>query len=349
MFQKAVIRLTLWYLALIMVLCAVFSVALYQVSTRELDANQQHLEDVLQHSIFLNHNAGFVAFNQQRLAEIDQSRQHIEYNLIDFTFIILLIGGAVSYLLARRTLQPIEESLEAQQRFTADASHELRTPLTAMKTELEVALRDKSLSLDQSKDLHRSSLEEIRRLEILSNGLLQLAKQDASPAVTHATCQVQELIGEAVKRVSSAAHHKNIVIAVKSAPTSIEGEEWSLTELLFILLDNAIKYSPENSQVQVTTERNNGMVSISITDEGVGIPVEALPHIFEHFYRADISRTKGSSSGYGLGLSIAKKIVERHQGDIEVKSVLNTGSTFSVVLPVRQPVAWTGLLDRNIN
>ena len=181
MFKNAVARLTLWYMLALIVLAAIFSVTLYQVSTTELNnlqTRQDRQEVQLQNSFQGLLPPQFQQMDAQRLAEIDDSKRNIAFRILYLDIVVLAGIGLLSYWLAQRTLQPIEESVEAQNRFTADASHELRTPLTAMRTELEVALRDKHLGLAESKALHASTLEEIVKLESLTSSLLQLARTD---------------------------------------------------------------------------------------------------------------------------------------------------------------------------
>jgi two-component system sensor histidine kinase CiaH len=334
MFQNTVARLTFWYVLIVMGLSLAFSISLYRVSTTELNADQHRLENLLQQRFLIQIQPGFVEFNKIRLEQIEAAKHHIELNLIYFNVIILAAAGGASYLLARRTLKPIEDAMEAQARFTADASHELRTPLTAMKSEIEVALRDKNLTLNESKELHKSTLEEVARLESLSNGLLRLAKQE-KPALY--LCQLKDIIETAVSRAQTTATKRSIHLRTDITDGQLLADRWALEELVSVLLDNAIKYSPEGSTVLITSSltQHRHMAHISIKDQGPGIKSVDLPHIFDRFYRADSSRTSTTIPGYGLGLSIAKKIVELHGGSIDVQTTLGAGSTFTVHLPLK--------------
>lgn len=330
MFRAAVVRLTLWYLAVIMVLSVGFSVWIYNVSGNELSALQQRQQQVFKGNRF-GLPGDFTQFN--RLQQIDQSEENIGLNLLYFNLIILLAGGALSYLLAKRTLRPIEETMAAQARFTADASHELRTPLTAMRTELEVALRDKELKLAESKELHRSNLEEIEKLENLTNGLLKLAKQDGS-ATNFKPCSLEVIVKDAIAHVEARATKRNIAITPSIIDGKLIGDCWALTELVTVLLDNAIKYSPADTEVLVTTDMSRTHATISVQDHGAGIKASDLPYIFNRFYRVDTSRNKEKVDGYGLGLSIAKQIADAHKGVIAVKSKIGEGSIFTITLPL---------------
>lgn len=333
LFRSASLRLTLWYLAIIMALSLLFSVVLYQVSTKEFQRELSRLSSMQNSPLFVPR--GFAQFQNQRLEQIAESKRRIYMNLIYFNFIILVGGGAVSYFLAKRTLEPIEQALEAQNRFTADASHELRTPLTAMKTELEVALRDKNLTFEESKALHKSNLEEVEKLEDLANSLLALAQsQNGVNSEVFETSDIQEVIHDAVRKIEPMAKTKAITIQTDLQKTMLEGDKRSLTELVTILLDNAVKYSPEKTTVTISNTIESKKSVIVVTDQGIGIRSVELPHIFDRFYRADQSRSKQNTNGYGLGLSIAKKIVDTHKGAITVESTSGKGTTFTVTLPI---------------
>lgn len=330
MFSTAVARLTLWYVLVIVLLSLVFSVALYNVSTKELNALQKRQESILELPLLPK----FTELNQSRLREVEESKRNIALDLVWLNILIWAAGGAVSYFLAKRTLQPIEDSLEAQNRFTADASHELRTPLTAMRAEIEVALRGDKLTVAESKELLRSNLEEIQRLESLSHNLLKLASQPHSSEDSKEATSLQEIVEKAQLNMERAAKQRGITVVLDVREGTLRVDSWGIAEVVAILLDNAIKYSPEGGAVHVRAYISHGQAQIHVKDEGMGIKASDLPHVFDRFYRADLSRSKQKVEGYGLGLSIAKKIVEMHRGTIEVKSILGKGSLFTVRLPV---------------
>jgi signal transduction histidine kinase len=337
-FQSATVKLTLLYLGLIFILSLIFSTALYRVSTAELDRNLHRQQALFDNAPFLN-NIPFVDdFNNQRIDQIKESKNHILWNLYYINVFVLCIGGVISYFFARYTLKPIEAALDAQNTFTADASHELRTPLTAMKSEIEVALRDEKMSLLDAKKLLQSNLEEIDRLNALSNSLLQLAGNNTRlDPTTLQDCSVKEIIDRAIAHTKNAAGKKNVRIIVKNIEGSVEGDPWGLSDVVTTILDNAIKYSNSGTEVTVSSERDKHGVTLHITDHGIGIHATDIPHIFDRFYRADVSRSKSSVDGYGLGLAIAQKIIELHHGVIHVKSVPESGSTFTVRIPWKQP------------
>jgi signal transduction histidine kinase len=145
---------------------------------------------------------------------------------------------------------------------------------------------------------------------------------------------LKDISAEATQKVSAIATAKDIVIENKVDNIHLKGNETTLTELLVILLDNAIKYSESKTTIKITSYQHDNYAYIKIADQGQGIAKLDLPHIFDRFYRSDLSRSKKETNGYGLGLSIAKKIVEDHKGSIKVKSILGKGSIFTIKLPI---------------
>jgi signal transduction histidine kinase len=329
MFHNAAVKLTLWYLLIIMVLSIGCSLALYHVSQNELARNNRR------QSNFFNGFLGptdFNDYNHLRRTQLSEDLDHLRNNLILFNVAVLIGGGAVSYALARRTLRPIEESLESQSRFTADASHELRTPLAAMQTEIEVALRDKTITKDQTIQLLKSNLEEVEKLKALSDGLLKLASENGDTFIREPLSAL-DIIEEASQRNAKAASSKKITIKQNIKDVQFDGDRQSMIELVNIFIDNAIKYSHPGSEVRLTASRKDKDLLISIADHGQGIKASDLPHIFDRFYRSDPSRNKNQAEGYGLGLAIAKKIVDLHEGKIEVRSAPDKGTNFTIYLP----------------
>jgi signal transduction histidine kinase len=233
--------------------------------------------------------------------------------------------------LAGLTLDPISKMVKKQKEFVGNASHELRTPLTSLKTEIEVALRDRKLGLMQAKKILRSNLDDVNSMQRLSNYLLELNRYENSDInLEIKKIDLAEMVARVIKKVEPVAGKKKIKIIAKLQKVKVNGNEDALIELSTILIDNAIKYSGEGKSVEVKT-KSGGVLEVK--DFGIGIPKADLPHIFERFYRAESSRSKGKIDGYGLGLSIAKSIVDKLGGKIRVDSKPRQGSTFSVQLP----------------
>lgn len=323
MIESAVTKLTFAYLAIIMFLSISFSLYLYHISDRELSYGLRRPTQTVFRETSLY---GFDEFRNDRLQE---SRNKLKQRLIVLNLATLIVGFAISYALARKTLEPIDKTLEAQKRFTADASHELKTPLTAMQTEIEVTLRDKNLTKDDAVELLKSNLEEVGKLKNLSDSLLTLAKQDGKD-MQMSPVEINKSVNEAMKRVSKYAKQNKVKLNSSVGEAKIIGNQDSLSELFAILLDNAIKYSEQNSEVLITSKISAKRIFIYVSDKGVGINPKDLPFIFERFYRADKSRTKNKKSGYGIGLSIAKNIVTKHNGSIKVNSKVGKGTKFEV-------------------
>jgi signal transduction histidine kinase len=339
--QSAAFRLTMWYLGIIMVLSLLFSFALYRVSYDHM-ANGIHRQQgaISRIPLPVSLEGRRAELTKALDEQLEDTRHSLMLRLASLNLATLLLGGAAAYLLARRTLRPIEEAMEAQGRFTADASHELRTPLTAMRSEIEVALRDKQLTAADARTLLGSNLEEIAKLEALSAGLLRLARfENGLDPTAVLDVPVKDIFEAAIDRLQTPLAQRHIELDVQVGEETVAGDQASLTELVVILLDNAIKYSPEKSTIKLRSSPSSQTVRLYISDQGVGIKASDVPFIFNRFYRADRSRSKDRVEGYGLGLSIAKRIVDLHRGEIGVDTTPSQGSTFKVRLPVsQQPV-----------
>lgn len=331
MFTKTRLTLTAWYLAIIMLVSFAFSIVIYQGAQSELQRSLriQTLRFQREQGLFLPLGV-FPEIDRELLAELDN---RIKLTLLLINMGIFVFSGAAGYFLAGKTLRPIEKMVDEQKRFVADASHELRTPLTAMRTEIEVAMRDKKLSLGEAKRLLKSNLEETNKMQDLSNYLLTLSKyQTRGFLFKKEPVELHEVIASVVERHQSAVKKRSLKLITKGPRVMINAHKESLTELLNILVDNAIKYSFSKGTINIETQKTTSGVLLSVHDNGVGIKPNDLPHIFDRFYRAEASRSKLKTDGYGLGLSIAKEIVDHHNGVIEVQSSPRAGTTFKVKL-----------------
>jgi signal transduction histidine kinase len=272
------------------------------------------------------------SLNEQILEEL---KTQIALRLLVIDLIIITGAGVAGYFLAGRTLRPIEKMVEDQKRFVSDASHELRTPLTALKTEIEVALRSNKLDQKTAKEILKSNLEEVDKMQKLSNYLLSLNKyQNGKVKMAIEKVRLNDVVKRAIGKNKSAADEKKIIFETDLKEVIVGGDSVNLEELLIIFLDNAIKYSHKNGKIIITTRKDQNWAKITIKDFGMGIASADLSHIFDRFYRSEESRTKTSASGFGLGLSIANEIVKQYGGRIDVKSKKDEGSIFSIFLPV---------------
>jgi two-component system, OmpR family, sensor histidine kinase CiaH len=330
-FQLARFKLTAWYVAFVMFLSISFSLGVYRFLAMEL---QQSLQT---QALRLYSREGIILSPNQFDDIYDEAKKRIAFNLLLLNAGIFVVSGATAYFLAGKTLHPLEHAVNEQKRFIADASHELKTPLTSMQTEIEVALRDKKLGSKDAKTLLESNLEEVDKMKELTNYLLSLSKYENTQAsLSMSKVNVQEVIAHSVKKIIPVVKQKNITLKEIIEPFSVHGNFTSLEELLIILLDNAIKYSPSQSAIILQSKKTRRYGILEIIDKGIGIKSGDIPHIFNRFYRADTSRTKQKTEGYGLGLSIAKSIVELHNGKIEVDSSPGKGSNFRVLLPLKK-------------
>ena len=329
-FHATYLKLTIIYVLIIMTISIFFSVSMYQISSKELNKGLE------QQNRFLNEMPNQLGdpqrqrMDQLRLEQLAKSNQNLKINLIYFNLIIILFSSFGSYFFAKKTLQLIKDMMDAQNNFTADASHELRTPLTAMKAEIEVNLKYDKLSLNYAKELLESNLEEIKKLEDLSTTLLSLARYEKNVQLEFKELALMDVMVEAYEKVESLAKKKSIVFKNNFENIKILGDRQSLVELFVIIIDNAIKYSPNDSKIFLTVVQEQGNAVLKIRDNGIGIEKDKLSHIFERFYQADASRNKNKIKGYGLGLAIAKEIIGLHQGSIKVDSQIGKGTEFII-------------------
>jgi heavy metal sensor kinase len=233
-----------------------------------------------------------------------------------------------------RMIARLEESFQHTSRFTADASHELRTPLTILRGELEaIALRP---NLDQEvRETIGSTLEETDRLTKIVESLLAISRLDAGEArIDCAKFDLAELAATTTEHMRLFAEDRGITLHCDaSSSVEVEGDRSRIKQLVVNLLDNAIKYTRDGGAVEVKVTGFDKCAVLEVKDNGLGIPAEALPHVFERFYRVDKARSR-QMGGAGLGLSIVKSICTAHNGQVNVESSEGGGSRFRVELPL---------------
>ncbi|ATW27063.1 sensor histidine kinase [Candidatus Formimonas warabiya] len=249
----------------------------------------------------------------------------------------LLLSLAGSLFMANRAIIPIQKSWEQQKGFLADASHELRNPLTVMQTNLEAVLSDpKEMVGNQEKWLHNIG-EEISYMAKMVDSLLFLARVDSQQQfLSKDYFSLHDMVNMVVEsfQTIAAAQEKSLDYEGRDK-VSCYGDEFRMKQVISILVDNAIKYSPAGGRIRVGLEQIGHVAVISVADNGYGMEPEHLDKIFQRFYQIDKSRSKG---GAGLGLAIAKLIVEKHRGIIRVSSVPVQGTIFRIHLPLSNPV-----------
>ncbi len=235
-------------------------------------------------------------------------------------------------LTLNRMLGRLQAAFERITRFTADASHELRTPVALMRTRTEVLLR-RSRSAEEYRCALEANLTELENTSTLLENLMLLARADAGAETLHfADVNLTELVRATAISAQPLAEARHIewVVQLSSLPVHTHADEAALRRLLLVLLDNAVKYTPEGGCVQISLQTNEISVVIEVRDTGIGVPAEVLPHIFDRFYRGEPSR---ATDGAGLGLSIGQWIAEKHGGKITVENRPSGGSRFAVTLP----------------
>jgi heavy metal sensor kinase len=219
-------------------------------------------------------------------------------------------------------------------RFTADASHELRTPLTILQLELEGIVQHPELA-PQLVDQIESALEEAHRLSRIVENLLVISRLDAGAiAIEKLPLNLSELVASTVEPMQLLAEEKPVLLHCDVSPNVyVKGDQSHLKQLILNLVDNAIKYTPASGQVTIRVTSDDHFAVLEVIDTGVGITSEALPRIFERFYRADKARSR-NSGGAGLGLAIVRAICDAHQGEIKILSTDGLGTHFFVKLPL---------------
>lgn len=222
-----------------------------------------------------------------------------------------------------------EQALQAQRRLVADASHELRTPLTTIRGNLGLLKRRPPISAEDEEAVLTDMVDETDRLIRLVNNLLVLARSDAGRPLRRAAIPIGPLIDDLCRQAKLLSAEQTIVCE-RVPQANLVGDEDAIKQVLLILLDNALKFTPAGGTITIEAVITDRVVAIRIRDTGPGIAPEELPHIFERFYRSDEAR---SGEGAGLGLAIAQELIEAQQGEIKVESEIGKGSTFIVTLP----------------
>lgn len=253
-----------------------------------------------------------------------------------FSALALILATLVGYIMAGRAIVPLREAYEQQRQFAADASHELRTPLSVVMSSIDVLLSERKDTTPFIRQVIDDMKDEIRRMAKLVGDLLIIARGDhPNQQIAKESFNLTFVVDQVLRKMQPLAEQKRIALTFADrAAVEVNADLERVEQLILILVDNAVKYTPENGSVTVQLERDPeaGKVKIIVSDTGIGIPVSDQPHIFDRFYRVDKARSR-QSGGSGLGLAIAKGIVNRHRGEIAVKSAVGSGAAFIVVLP----------------
>jgi two-component system sensor histidine kinase CiaH len=331
MLKQARLKLTGWYLLIIMMISLAFSGVIYRAATFEFNrfarAQQSRSDNRV---LFVNDQVvqlrpALPPFDEDL---INDAKSRLFTTLLLINLGILSCAALLGYYLSGKTLEPISKMMEEQYRFVSDASHELKTPLTAMKSTLEVALRDPNMKLKEAKKTLEVSLGEVNDLQKLAEGLLELSGNHGSDAVEKVN--LSHIAQEAIKTLEPLSSSRKIAFVTTLPKVVILGEHETLKRAITTIIDNAIKYSKAKSNIYISAKTTGKTAVLVIRDEGIGIDAREIPLLFNRFYRSDKAR---STDGHGLGLSIAKKIVESHKGVIKIESKKGKGTTVSLIFP----------------
>lgn len=317
-FFKVRVKLTLLYTLTASVIIAGYSFALYEILLSDFaDSIRDRLYGL---------NPHIAELIMTRTSSILKGRILI----IDISILSVII--VFSFFLTKRTLKPIRDNMHKQRRFVADASHEMRTPIAVVISGLEVALRNKNLDVENARTTLVETLDEMKEFSKLSTHLLDISRYDAGIQVEMAHLDVTDIIETVVQKIKLLADDKKIVLTSTIQHHGvILGNQIELHRVFFNLLHNAIKYTASEGKIVVSGVKRNKKYVLSITDTGIGMEEDVVSKIFDPFFQGDKSRSKG---GAGLGLTLAKRIVENHKGSIGIHSQLGEGTTVTVSFPL---------------
>lgn len=315
-FQKARIKLTFYYISIMAVILLAFSsVLIFTVESK--------IREGFRDRIIITETEGDPAKN---------ASDEIEFIIYLVDGILLVIIGFSSYFLAGKTLKPIKEALDSQKKFSADASHDLRTPLAIITTESEVTLQNKNASTEELRSTIESNLEETKKMSKLVHDLLLISRgDDQSTLHSFIETDLHTFIENIVVKLKPQAESKGLQVNIceyQKLLVTIDSDNFE--RAILNILQNAIKYTKVGS-VTIKLKTDAQKAYVVIEDTGVGIDQKDLPHVFDRFYKAEHSRSDSSSSG--LGLPIAKLIIEEHKGNIQIDSGVNKGTIVTIAIP----------------
>jgi Signal transduction histidine kinase len=281
---------------------------------------------------------GHTAENLNRTAFLDitntvRAMNNLLLTLICVGVAVLAVLIVFSYRFSVRAVRPIEESYMKQKQFVADASHELRTPISVISANVDAIEMNADETVESQSEWFGYIRAEIKRTEKLVGDLLYLAKAESSPTENNVPFDLSVMCETACALMEAVLYERGISLDTeieRGITLTSDGEK--INQVLYILLDNAGKYTPENGRIAVSLRRMNDRAALRVSNTGEGIPKADLEKIFDRFYRPDASRSQ-ETGGFGLGLSIAKTIVERSNGEISAESDGGL-TTFTVKLKV---------------
>ncbi len=318
LFWRARLNLTALYIGIIAAIVIIFSFTLYYSLVKNIRDNVE----------------GNFSNDQVQELVMGKTTDQLQMTIVFVDLAVLGISSVLSYVLAGRTLKPIQETMEKQKQFTADASHELRTPLTVARTNLEVALREKEWDKEKGRSFITNAIDEITLMTKLTEDLLTLSKLEGREKnLSFGKINITEIAERVVKKMRHMATERNIKLSMEgSHAVFLYGESGALERLVTNIVSNALAFTKSRGSIHVTVYERHAKAIVTIQDTGIGIAKEDLPHVFERLYRADKARSE--TRGAGLGLAIAEEITRNHHGTIRIESELGKGTLVIITFPV---------------
>ncbi len=324
--------------------------ATYTVSSNSLNLSSAQLDAAVAYVLAKNKTEGNISKQELRyrtstedsvlriaFADTSEARDAVKKTLFISGFLTvcgLVIVFFISLLLSGLAIRPVKRSWKQQHQFVADASHELKTPLTVILANNNIIMSHKDDTVESQEKWLNSTKEEAEHMSKLVGDLLFLAKSDGEQSpVVFSEIDLSDICENVSLQFDPVAFEKGLNLTCDVQPgITMQGDGTQLNQLVRIFLDNACKYTPEGGDIALRLAKTGPQTIMSVTNTGDPIPKESLEHLFERFYRVDEARTRTSSEGgYGLGLAIAKTIVERHGGIVRVESTAEKGTIFTVV------------------
>ncbi len=328
MFQKARLKLTILYSFIFLILFWTLSAGVYEWMNGNFGDKQRKDFDRYTHQ-----EQNFFENFSPTESPSDIVMDELRDTLVIFDMLLLLLIPAITWFLTGRTLKPVQEASERERQFFTDASHDLRTPLTILKGEIDLAIQ-KDQTIKDYKNSLESGKEEVDRLIDLVENMLFFARENKTKQnLQKEFLDLTDIIAERVSIFQKLAKQKqqNLLFNFPKTNITIHGNKQLLQRLLTCLLDNAVKYTQKKGEISITLSHNKQSAVITISDTGIGISGDQQEKVFDRFYRADNARLQ---KGYGLGLSIAKQIVDFHKGKISLDSEEGRGVKITISLPL---------------
>ncbi|QQE79106.1 cell wall metabolism sensor histidine kinase WalK [Alicyclobacillus sp. SO9] len=311
-----------------------------QVEVLKSHLNDNHLTISFDGHYYRVINAAVIVNKRHLILQLVRNEDQLRSTLHNLLFLLILgtvIAAALSvfigFMLADRALIPIRKSWDRQTQFVADASHELRTPLMAIQARAEMLLHNPDKTIDEESEKIGSIYQEAKRVSRLVDNLLTLSRGDSNAIqIEKHQVSVPEVLDKTIDNFVPLCKSEDIGISLEChRPLTAELDDERFRQLLYILLDNAVKYNRPGGKIHVVCNRRGKGIEVTVEDTGIGIDEADIPNVFHRFYRADKARSR-KTGGSGLGLSIAKWIVDAHGGDISLTSTPDKGTTVTVVL-----------------